>query len=304
MAIVSVRTIEKGDETMSPKKATVCVVAAGSMWGTISIFVRHLDGIGLSAMQICFVRTLVALVVLFFALLLFRRDLLRISIKDVPIFICTGVFSYALFGTSYFMSVATGEVAVAAVLLYTSPIFVMIFSVLLFHEPLTKWKIMALLSTCTGCVFVSGILWGTISVPLFAIVTGLAAGFFYSTYSVFGHYALQKHHPVTIAFYTFAFAVLALLPFSEPTTLVQALLASPQSLWHVVGIALVCTVFPYGLYTLGLKHMETSKAAILATAEPLVGASMGILIFGEALTIVKFVGMVLIVSSIFLLNHR
>lgn len=45
--------------------------------------------------------------------------------------------------------------------------------------------------------------------------------------------------------------------------------------------------------------METSKAAILATVEPLVGAFIGVLVFGEILTPAKFVGMVLIVSSIF-----
>lgn len=289
---------------MSPRQAMACVITAGAMWGTISIFVRHLDSMGLSAMQICFVRTLVALVVLFLALALFRKELLCISITDCPIFICTGIISYALFGTSYFLSVSTGEVAVAAVLLYTSPIFVMIFSILLFHESLTKWKIGALFSTCTGCVLVSGVLSGSLTLPLFAIATGLAAGFFYSTYSIFSHYALQKHHPITITFYTFVFAVLFLAPFSHPAALVNTFSASPQGLWYVLGIALICTVFPYGLYTVGLNHMEMSKAAILATVEPLVGAFIGVLVFGEILTPAKFVGMVLIVSSIFLLNHR
>lgn len=70
---------------MSPRQAMACVITAGAMWGTISIFVRHLDSMGLSAMQICFVRTLVALVVLFLALALFRKELLCISITDCPI---------------------------------------------------------------------------------------------------------------------------------------------------------------------------------------------------------------------------
>lgn len=176
---------------MSPRQAMACVITAGAMWGTISIFVRHLDSMGLSAMQICFVRTLVALVVLFWHSLCSVKSYCAFPLRIARFYLYRHYQLRSLWNV-LFLSVSTGEVAVAAVLLYTSPIFVMIFSILLFHESLTKWKIGALFSTCTGCVLVSGVLSGSLTLPLFAIATGLAAGFFYSTYSIFSHYALQN----------------------------------------------------------------------------------------------------------------
>lgn len=145
---------------------------------------------GLSAMQICFVRTLVALVVLFWHSLCSVKSYCAFPLRIARFYLYRHYQLRSLWNV-LFLSVSTGEVAVAAVLLYTSPIFVMIF-LFCFPRVIDKWKIGALFSTCTGCVLVSGVLSGSLTLPLFAIATGLAAGFFYSTYSIFSHYALQN----------------------------------------------------------------------------------------------------------------
>lgn len=74
-------------------------------------------------------------------------------------------------------------------------------------------------------------------------------------------------------------------------------------LW-ALGIAFFCSVLPYFLYTLGLKYMETGKAAIMATIEPFVGAAIGIFIFQEPYDLMKLAGMALILSSVVILNKK
>ena len=70
----------------------------------------------------------------------------------------------------------------------------------------------------------------------------------------------------------------------------------------------ISTLFPYTtlfrslLYTRGLQDVDAGQASILATLEPLVAAAIGIFIFGESLTTAKILGMILILSSIFILN--
>ena len=289
---------------MSVWKANLCILAAGSMWGTISIFVRQLDAIGLNALQICLIRTLLALLFVV-ALLAWRAPhLLRIRLRDCWCFLGTGVFSYALFSIFYFIAVAASQVSIAVMLLYTSPIFVMLLSALLFKEPLTLRKWAALGCTFLGCVLVSGVLHGSLAIPLFVLAVGLGAGFFYALYSIFGRYALRRYEPETVTCYTFAFAVAAMLPLGDVPTLLSLMGENTTSWLWALGIAFFCSVLPYFLYTLGLKYMETGKAAIMATIEPFVGAAIGIFIFQEPYDLMKLAGMALILSSVVILNKK
>lgn len=43
------------------RKATAAVLGAGSLWGVISIFVRNLNAMGLTAIQISLLRAMAAL---------------------------------------------------------------------------------------------------------------------------------------------------------------------------------------------------------------------------------------------------
>ena len=78
--------------------------------------------------------------------------------------------------------------------------------------------------------------------------------------------------------------------------------ADGRTLFMALAIALLCTVAPYLLYTWGLQRMETGRAAILATVEPLVGALLGLFLYREDATPAKLAGMALIFLAVFLLN--
>lgn len=289
---------------MTVGKANACVLAAGAMWGTISIFIRHLDGAGLSALQVCLIRTLLAWLITGAFLAIRSPQLLSIRLRDCWYFIGTGVISYTLFSTCYFMAVAMSQVSVAVMLLYTSPVFVTLLSAVIFHERMTRRKWLALVCTVTGCVLVAGVFQGHLAVPLPALALGLASGFLYALYSIFGRFALNRYDPLTVTFYTFTFATAAMLPLGHPGYIFEVLMGDP-SLWlWVAGIAIVCSVLPYFLYTVGLQYMESGKAAIMATIEPFVGSAVGIFFFAEPHGPLKLIGMALILGSVIILNKR
>jgi drug/metabolite transporter (DMT)-like permease len=289
---------------MTAGKANACVLAAGAMWGTISIFIRHLDGAGLSALQVCLIRTLLAWLITGAFLAIRSPQLLSIRLRDCWYFIGTGVISYTLFSTCYFMAVAMSQVSVAVMLLYTSPVFVTLLSAVIFHERMTRRKWLALVCTVTGCVLVAGVFQGHLAVPLPALALGLASGFLYALYSIFGRFALSRYDPLTVTFYTFTFATAAMLPLGHPGYIFEVLMGDP-SLWlWVAGIAIVCSVLPYFLYTVGLQYMESGKAAIMATIEPFVGSAVGIFFFAEPHGPLKLIGMALILGSVIILNKR
>ena len=70
----------------------------------------------------------------------------------------------------------------------------------------------------------------------------------------------------------------------------------------MLALSLVSTVLPFVCYTTGLAHMETGKASIMAFIEPMVSLLIGVLVFGEVLTLLNVFGVVMILCAVVLLN--
>lgn len=278
------------------------ILLSGVLWGIISIFIRKLSAAGLSAMQICFVRLLFAAPVFVVAALAFSSAHMRIKLKDVWIFLGTGVVSVVLFNYFYFYTIIHSEASVAVVLLYTSPIFVMILSAVLFKEKVGAEKIIALAMTFIGCVLVSGVTQGTGTLRPIVALIGVLSGLFYALYTIFGVFGLKKYDPLIVTAYTFLFAFVASLPVSDLKGTFAVLAANPVLWAWCAGISVVCTVLPYFFYTWGLKKVESSRAAILVAVEPLVASLLGILFYGEGHDFPKILGIVFVLGAILLLN--
>lgn len=284
------------------QRATLAVLAAGSLWGIISIFIRHLNTVGLTALQIGAMRNILAAAATFLWLFLMDRSLLRIELRDIWMFLGTGIVSMVFFNWCYFTVIEISQASVAVVLLYTSPIFIMLLSALLFRERITGRKVLALAMTFAGCVLVAGLLGGSYTLSPLVILLGLGSGLFYGLYTIFGSVALRKYDTRTVTAYTFLFATLGGVAICRPHEAVQVMAAQPVSILWCLGMALVSTMAPYLLYTYGLSHMSNGRAAILVTVEPLVGALLGILAYHEPANPAKLLGMALIFGAVVLLN--
>lgn len=279
------------------------VIAAGILWGVISIFVRHLTDAGLASLQLVFLRSSMAAVGLFFWLFAVNRDALRVKLKDIWCFVGTGIVSLTFFSWCYFTTIQASEASIAVVLLYTSPIFVMLFSAVLFQEKITVQKLTALVMTFCGSVLVAGLVGGGHTLTPKVFLVGIGAGLGYGLYSIFGRFAIERGYgSLTITFYTFVFSSISGAALCHVEQL-PALMTPETTAW-CAGSAIVCSIAPYLLYTYGLSRMEAGRAAILATVEPLVGAVVGIVYFQESHDVVKLAGMALIFGAIVLLNRK
>ncbi|MFA6938366.1 MAG: EamA family transporter [Treponema sp.] len=282
----------------SDLKYTAAVILSGVLWGIISLFLKALTSCGFNSIQIMVIRAVLSCVILFFVLFFKDKSLLKIQVKDLWMFIGTGIVSLTLFSLCYFTTILESGASVAVVLLYTSPIFVLLISALLFKEKITLVKVLALVLTFCGCVLVAGLVGGTHSVSVKGFVVGLCSGLGYALYSIFSRFALKKYKPITITFYTFLFSGISIIPFCNLSEMISNF--TPGIILPSFAISILCTVLPYILYTYGLSGIENSKAAILVTVEPLVGTLIGIFLYGEGHNALKLCGIAMIFVSIVL----
>lgn len=298
----------KGNTGIS-RWASVCILIAGGLWGIIGLFSSALADGGFSPVEITFVRSAVAALGLWIYLLIFRRKLIRIELKDIWMFLGTGILSIVFFNIMYFMTIRLSTLSIAAILLYTAPCFVMVMSVIFFHEKLTGAKVAALLCAFTGCIFTTGIVDAVISgegpgkITGLGIVTGICSGIGYALYTIFGNAALKKYRSETVTAYTFLVASVSLAPFCLNGELLGRL-GSFSMAGNTLGIGLVSTLTPFCFYTIGLKYTEPGKASVMAFVEPMVATLVGIFILKQGITFTGIAGILLIFLSIVILNLK
>lgn len=284
------------------KKAMAAILAAAALWGVIGLWNRNLMAAGLSPFSIVAVRNLggCALLVLFF---LFRdRSVFRVERRHLKYFFGTGVVSVVLFTVCYFSCQKLCSLAVASILLYTAPSFVVVLSALLWKEPVSRKKLLALLLTLIGCACVCGVFSGGLSVTVPGILLGLGSGFFYALYSVFGRYALAHYPPLTVTVWTFLFAGPASLALLRPAEL-GAAFGGNISVWGTaLALAVFSTAAPYILYTWGLARTEPGRASILASLEPVAAALTGVLAFGEPMGPLTVLGILCVLAGVYILR--
>lgn len=291
-----------GGKVVRNTMSILMITLAASLWGIIAIFVKQLTEIGFTPMEIVAIRVAVAFFILLGIGISSFQNQLKIKTKDIPLFIGSGIVSIVFFNWCYFTTINQMNLSLAVILLYTAPAMVVLLSRMLFKEKLTKQKIVAVIGTLLGCIFITGI--GSNSaedLTMIGLMTGVGSGLGYALYSIFGKIALEKYKPFTITFYTFFVAAIFLLPLTSLWEKADLLFQVNTLLW-ALGLGLLPTVIAYFFYTKGLEKLDSSKAAIIATVEPIVATILGVVMYHEGMDLIQMIGTGLIFSSVIIVN--
>lgn len=296
------------EETVHKRKfnyGPLLIILAACFWGSMGIFVRKLNTYGFTSIQIVAIRVTLAALVFSLILLIKDRKEFKISPKDIPLFLGLGLGSILFFTVCYFAAITIMPLSTAAILLYTSPFWIMLMSVLFFREKLNAVKIIALIMAFGGCVLVSGI--SGEGITFVGLLIGLGSGIGYGLYSILGTIALKRYSPYTVTTYTFIIAAVGSWFICRPKDMFTKFASAPNLAWLIFFCfltALITAVIPFLFYTLGLHMVEASKAGILATVEPMVATIIGIVFFSEQLTILSGLGILLILVAVIILNLK
>ncbi len=284
------------------KSALIYVLMAGMLWGSSGIFSNVLSPYGFSPVQLTATRGIVSGIAIALYALIFNRKLYKVTWKQFLLHAVAGVAVFCT-ATFYYTAIRTSSVSTAAVLMYTSPAFVMAYSVLFLGEKLTKKKLFCLIAMLAGCMLVSGIVSG-LTFSFWGIVWGLGSGLLYSIYCILSKVeAMHGYSTLTATLYHFMVMGLVGVFFLDLPTYTDVVAKMPPVMLPLLVAMGLCTcVIPYFLFSLSLKSAPVGLASALGISEPVAATLYSVIFFKEQLSVPMIIGIILVLGSCILIS--
>jgi len=293
---------------VTKKLALLLPLLAGTCWGCCGGFVRVLDEAGFNNITITFSRVIIIVILL--GIFTFFRDksLFRIELRQLPILILVGLSGQFFFNLCYNISILELSLSLATIMLCTAPVFVIIFSSILFKEKITPTRVICMFGVLAGCILLSGVVEsGGLMWSVLGLAMGVATSICNAAVTMSTNEAadIRKIPVLTIQFYAALFALIPMLPFVDYSTLGDFIVSSPETnIPYLIAYALIAALIPNLVFSIAFIFNDASIVSILASgAEPTSALILGLLMFGEVPTIFGIIGMVLVIGSIIVLSR-
>lgn len=278
------------------------IFIAGVLWGIIGIFVKELNSLGADVSLTGFMRMSFAFIIMLaVSLVKHGRNIIIRDRKTIILCAILGIVCHGFFNIFYINSIRLNGMGIACVLMYTAPVFTAIASWIIFHEKFSHLKVFALTVNIIGCVLtVAG--WNIFSSDVSAegILSGLGSGFCYGMVTIAGRSACEKTDALIISAYSYLFAALFLLVFTNPP--VMNAFGNTKILGMGFLHGLIPTSIAYLVYYNGLgKVQNMSKVPVIASIEPVTAVIVGMLLYNERMDAANFTGVAVVLVSIMIM---
>jgi len=212
-----------------------------------------------------------------------------------------GLLFAGLTGANY-LALARLPVAVAILLLFTSPIMVVLWTALTTRRMPSRSVLAAMLLLIVGVVLVSKVLESNLSqFNGFGILIGLSSAVFFTAYNLQSERVGRSDEPLGVMLKTFAISSLFWLAY-QVTRGVPVTLLEPKNVGKVIYIGIAGNLLPYSLFFWGIQRIQAERAVVIATLEPVIASALAWLWFGQTLTPLQLIGGILIILAVTVLQ--
>lgn len=278
----------------------VFIAMAGILWSTLGLFGNMLMERGLSSEQVAFTRLFIGFIVLSLYSLIRRPEVLKINLKCLLYCGAIGIICQGLFNKCYFKAVEVTGVSIAAVLLYTSPLFLAVFSKIVYKEKMTRAKIISLILCCIGAIMaVTGGVLDLKGINTYGIIMGIMAAITYALMPIISKNALKEFSSETILIYGFLFGAMFMIPSAKPVEM-MGFVTNMNVLPYMTLLGVFPAAMAYIFYAEGIaRGCELSIVGVVASVELIAASIIGWTVVGEVFTIGKAIGVAIMFVSAF-----
>lgn len=221
--------------------------------------------------------------------------------RDLAQCLVLGMLGVAASNYFYYVAIQKTSVAIAIVLQYTAPVWVLLYVVARRQQKLSAQKIAAVIFALAGIALTIGMVGAKSASPLrldsFGLIAAMLASFSFAFYNVAGHGILARYDRWRVLIWTLTSASVFWLVVNAPWK-VLASHYSPAQWVFLFVFSMISVLGSFSLYFLGLQHLEPTRAIIASCLEPVFSILLAAAFLGEGVRPIQTLGIVLVLSAI------
>ncbi|MGF1731539.1 DMT family transporter [Photobacterium kasasachensis] len=278
------------------------MIVSAALMGCVGLFARNINT---SGDVIAFTRMTVGAICIFGLMFYQGKSSLIKATKLSPTVIASGA-CLGLCLAAYVSSTQYTTLANAVFLIYTGPVFSTILAAIFLKEKISKLTAALLTAVFIGCLFIIGIInynatdGLTVSLSFskenfIGDMLGLASGVGYGLYLFFSRYRTDVSSD-SRSFFNFLFGAVAIgvCFVVKPPSLAE--MNTSSWIW-LISMGFFIGFGALTLLTIAAKHLKAAELACVSYLETVVGAGIGIAMFGESLTVLQTLGGILVIGG-------
>ena len=272
---------------------TLLILISGMAFGAMTVLAPFAYGAGTSPSTLLFLRF--ALSGLALAAYMGIRGIRLPKGRTLLVLVLMGGLWYFSQSLAYFTALTLVSASLVALLLYLYPVVVALIAAVVYREPLTKPRLVALVLALAGTAFTIGPGGGG---KALGILLALSAALLYAGYILVGDRVMEKTEAIPA---TTVIMLAAALSFGGLVVAQGIQLPQSNIGWQAIVATAACTIVALGAFFAGLKQVGPANAAILSTVEPLVAVGLAALLLNEHLAPIQFIGgLCILIAVVFL----
>lgn len=280
------------------------VFLSAAFFAIVGVLGKSVISTGLAPLDLIILQYACTIVIMLGYYLIKDIRMLRLTRKEFKNIVIQGVIGSS--GTTLFFYLALGHVnaGIASMLLFTHPVLINIYFLLTKTKKINIINNSALILAVLGSAMVINILAFDLKLtPLIGLAFGMLSSAAYAFFNIYAELEFKEAKPLVTTFYT-SLVILLVSLLVNPGFFKFNFILNWEITFYILELAIVSGILPVVFLYKGIGIVGADKASIVATVELPITVILAYFILGEKMNIVQGFGVILIISSIILLQSE
>lgn len=284
-------------------KGYIYSILSAILFGSAGLFVKLASALGIDSISLLTLQYIIAVPLMFVIMFIFNKKSFKVTKKQLLRLAVLGIVGNTFMTVFYYCAYNYLPIQMVAILLYTYPIMVFIYSIVFKKNSTSYTKLFAVLLAFFGCFLALDILSSQPKYSLKGVIFGLICAMFYAFMNIYSEEKLEGIAPLAINAYSTLFSLISLMIFKFPIFVFKGNVTKSLLLYTTI-LAIVCEIVPLTLLYASIKHIGSLKVSIIGNLEIPTAMLISFFILHEQIAGMQVVGTILVMYAIYMIRTR